>query len=75
MRVTLFKSWFTPAIKAKSSSPEHSVLDVVVRWQGSSLLQPLDLGFDAPCCGTGELHGAALRLDLDLRRHAHRQGS
>lgn len=47
-------------------SPEHTVLDVVVRWQGSSFLQPLNLGFYTACCRAGELYSAALGLNFNL---------
>lgn len=47
-------------------SPEHTVLDVVVQWQGSSFLQPLNLGFYTTCCRAGELYSAALSFNFNL---------
>lgn len=56
----LYCCLFSPSqAKTMSDSPEHSILDVVVWWQGTSFLQPFNFGFYTTCSRTGELHGTA----------------
>lgn len=40
---------FTKPTRVADDSPEHPVLDVVVRWQCASFLQPLNFGFYTTC--------------------------
>lgn len=57
----------------ENQSPENTVLYVVVWRQGSSFLQPFNLGMNSSSCRAGELHSTALSFHLNLGGNAHRQ--